>query len=181
MKTIIASFALSVLALSAYADLSPYSGEQSREIKALSAGEVSNLLAGHGMGLARAAELNSYPGPRHVLDMADQLGLTPAQRADLNRVFEAMKAAALPLGRELVARETELDRLFASRHATADAVLTLTREIGRVQGELRAVHLNAHVATVGILQPGQISRYDELRGYVPAPPAQATRARGDQS
>ena len=147
---------------------SPYAGEQTRQIKALSEGEVSSLLNGHGMGFARAAELNSYPGPRHVLDLADELRLTPAQTTQLTSVFETMKAAALPLGRELVSRETELDRLFTGRLATPDMVLALTREIGRLQGELRAVHLNAHVATVGILQAGQIARYDALRGYTSA-------------
>jgi hypothetical protein len=178
MKPITALLAALILVLSVRADPSPYAGEQTRGIKALSANEVSNLLAGHGMGLARAAELNSYPGPRHVLDLADKLELTSAQTAGLNRVFDAMKAAALPLGRELIARETELDRLFTSRQATASAVLALTREIGRLQGELRAVHLNAHVATVGILQPRQITRYDELRGYADAPSlTQDSRAR----
>ena len=157
--------------LLAAAEPSPYAGEQTRTIKALSEGEISTLLSGHGMGLARAAELNSYPGPRHVLDLADELKLSTAQVAELNRVFDAMKAAALPLGRELIARETELDRLFTGKQASADAVRALTREIGRVQGELRAVHLNAHVATVGILHAEQISRYDALRGYADAAPA----------
>ncbi len=167
MKTI-TSVLFALLLTSAHAAPSPYAGEQTRLIKALSEGEVSQLLNGHGMGLARAAELNSYPGPRHVLDLASELKLTTGQTTELNRVFDTMKAAALPLGRELVARETELDRLFTGRTASPDAVLALTREIGRLQGELRAVHLNAHVATVAILQPGQVARYDELRGYTTA-------------
>jgi hypothetical protein len=170
MKTIFASFLTILILTATHAAPSPYVGEQTREIKALSEGEITQLLNGHGMGLARAAELNSYPGPRHVLDLADELQLTPTQTAELTRLFGAMKAAALPLGRDLVARETELDRLFAGHQATADAVLGLTREIGRLQGELRAVHLNTHIATVAILQPGQISRYDALRGYATAAP-----------
>ena len=180
MKTILCS-ALALLSFhSIHADPSPYAGEQTREIKALSAGEVTQLLGGHGMGLARAAELNSYPGPRHVLDMAGQLRLTPVQTAELNRVFAAMRDAALPLGRELLARETELDRLFVERHATSDAVRALTGQIGRLQGELRAVHLNAHVATVEILQSDQIARYDVLRGYVASPaPAVSAPAKDD--
>lgn len=42
---------------------SPYTGEQAREIKALSADEVNAYLNGQGAGLAKAAELNRYPGP----------------------------------------------------------------------------------------------------------------------
>jgi predicted DNA-binding mobile mystery protein A len=43
------------LAMPAAAQTSGYSGEQSREIKALSAEETADLLAGRGMGAARAA------------------------------------------------------------------------------------------------------------------------------
>ena len=144
---------------------SPYAGEETRAIKALSASDIDNLLAGRGMGLARPAELNSHPGPRHVLDLADELALTAAQRDALEKVFAGMKAAAVPLGRTIIEHETRLDRFFTSRTATAESVRALTLEIGRLQGELRAVHLNAHVATAGILSAGQVTRYTQLRGY----------------
>jgi hypothetical protein len=52
-----------------------------RRIKALSAEDVDGLLTGRGLALARAAELNGYPGPMHVLEHADALGLTGEQRA----------------------------------------------------------------------------------------------------
>ncbi|HEY5552493.1 MAG TPA: Spy/CpxP family protein refolding chaperone [Opitutaceae bacterium] len=164
MKKLLSLLATSILVLATHAQTSPYAGDSTRAIKALSEGDIARLSSGHGMGLARAAELNSYPGPRHVLDMADRLELTETQAAELNRVVDAMKSAALPLGRDVIDREKELDQLFTSKQATAEAVLQLTREIGRLQGERRAVHLNAHVATVAILNAGQISRYNELRG-----------------
>ena len=49
---------------------SPYAGQQARQVKALSKAEIEGLLAGRGLGYAKAAELNHYPGPRHVLDLA---------------------------------------------------------------------------------------------------------------
>ena len=165
MKNFVTSLVALLLAATAPAAPSPYAGEQTRAIKALSPDEVSGYLAGHGLGLARAAELNGYPGPRHVLDAAAELGLTPEQTAALNRVFEQMQAAARPLGEKLVACETKLDRLFTRRQATPDAVRELTTEAGRLQGEIRAVHLNAHLATVTILTPAQIAAYNTLRGY----------------
>src|SRR3954468_17725183 len=126
MKLIITGMIIMLSFAIARATPSPYAGEQSRAIKALSEEEITQLLNGHGMGLARAAELNSYPGPRHVLDLADELHLDADQVTELNRLFETMKTAPLPLGRALVDRETELDGLFTSHTATADKVLTLT-------------------------------------------------------
>lgn len=60
-------------------DASPYRGEEVRNIKALSEQEIEAYLSGQGMGYAKAAELNSYPGPKHVLELARELGLSPAQ------------------------------------------------------------------------------------------------------
>lgn len=152
-------------ALALPAETSSYATETGRRIKALSDTEIANYLAGRGMGLARAAELNRYPGPRHVLDLRAELALTAEQIAQLQQFFNTMDAAARSAGAELVAREKELDRLFAERHATADRVAALTAEIGRLHGVVRAAHLNAHVDTAAVLTPEQIARYDELRGY----------------
>jgi hypothetical protein len=41
---------------------SPYAGQEKREIKALSAEDIEGYLTGQGMGFAKAAELNHYPG-----------------------------------------------------------------------------------------------------------------------
>jgi hypothetical protein len=41
----------------------PYTGEQTRIIKSLAEGDIAALLKGEGMGMAKAAELNGYPGP----------------------------------------------------------------------------------------------------------------------
>ena len=54
----------------------PYAGLESRAIKALAPSEVEDLRQGNGMGMALPAELNGYPGPRHVLDLAEELNLT---------------------------------------------------------------------------------------------------------
>jgi hypothetical protein len=79
-------------------DGAPYAGWQEREIKALSAEQIDDLRNGRGMGLALAAELNGYPGPRHVLDLAGQLDLTAEQRAEAQRLLDEMQAQAIVLG-----------------------------------------------------------------------------------
>lgn len=153
------------LALAAEPAPSPYAGEQQRRIKALSAADVQDLLAGRGMGLAKSAELNRYPGPAHVLELADRLGLSAEQKARTQAVFEAMQARARALGKALVEREAELDRLFASREISRARLESSLAEIARLQGELRGVHLEAHLAQAELLTAEQVATYAELRGY----------------
>src|ERR1700733_4313505 len=79
----------------------PYAGQQDRTIKALSDDDLAGLLKGDGMGFAKAAELNGYPGPKHVLDLADRLNLTAGQRQRVQAIFEKMSLSAKPLGAQL--------------------------------------------------------------------------------
>lgn len=144
---------------------SPYAGQQLREIKALSSADVNGYLNGHGMGYAKAAELNSYPGPRHVLELSKELGLDPQQIAATTRLFESMQARAIDLGTQLVAREQELDHRFAERHIDAAVLQSLLEEIGDLNARLRYTHLQAHLAQTALLSPEQVQRYNRLRGY----------------
>jgi len=143
----------------------PYAGLQTRPIKALSDQQIADLKAGRGMSLALAAELNGYPGPLHVLEHADTLQLSNAQRTTVRQLFDAMKAETIPIGLKLIAQEAELDRLFASRTATDASVAAATQAIGATQATLRAAHLRYHLATLTLLTPAQTQRYGELRGY----------------
>ena len=135
------------------------------DIKALSAEQIDDLLNGRGMGLALAAELNGYPGPRHVLELADELALTPAQLARTRALFQAMRLRAIALGEQILAREALLDELFAAGTATADTLHQTTAALGRLSGQLRAHHLGYHLAMRDLLDPHQIEEYRRLRGY----------------
>jgi Spy/CpxP family protein refolding chaperone len=117
------------------------------------------------MGFAKAAELNGYPGPKHVLDLALQLNLTETQRQQVQSIFDRMSAAAKPLGAELVERERLLDQLFQSGEITPERLATETEVIAELQGRLRWVHLTAHLETRALLNPDQIALYEQLRGY----------------
>jgi Spy/CpxP family protein refolding chaperone len=143
---------------------SPYAGYEQRPIKALSEQQVADLRAGRGMGLALAAELNGYPGPVHVLELAAPLELTPEQRAKTQALFEAMKAETVPLGERLIAQEAELDRLFATK-ADDTALGAAVAAIGETQAALRTAHLRFHLRTIEVLTPLQMQRYSQLRGY----------------
>lgn len=148
---------------------SSYAGLESRAVKALSEQQIADLKAGRGMGYALAAELNGYPGPSHVLELGDRLGLNEAQRHRMQELFDAMKAETIPLGERLIAQEAELGRQFSTRTATSASLAATTAAIGATQAALRAAHLTYHLSTVEILTPEQIRRYGELRGYSHAP------------
>ena len=143
----------------------PYAGLQARSIKALSAEQLADLRAGRGMGLALAAELNGYPGPLHVIELADQLSLDSAQRARMQQLFDQMKDETVAIGHRLIAQEETLDRQFAERKMTAAALAATTSEIGQTQAALRAAHLRYHLLAADVLTHAQMQRYAQLRGY----------------
>lgn len=144
---------------------SPYAGEQQRRIKAMSSEQIASLLRGDGMGFALAAELNSYPGPRHVLELADELALSEQQRADTRALFDAMRAEAIRLGEEVVAAEAQLDAAFAGGSINASSLGASLMNIAALHGHLRNTHLQAHLLQKQLLSAEQVGRYNELRGY----------------
>jgi hypothetical protein len=162
MWPVVASVILAVA--SAHAQ-TPYAGMQTRTIKALSEQQVGDLRAARGMGLALAAELNGYPGPAHVLELADKLELSAAQRSEVQRLFDSMKAEAMPLGIRLIEQEADLDRQFAGRTVTPESLKAATAAVASTQGILRETHLKYHLSTAALLNPAQMVKYAELRGY----------------
>lgn len=144
----------------------PYAGLEGRRIKALSDEDAAGLLAGRGMALALAAELNGYPGPMHVLEHADALGLSGAQRAVAEDLRNRMLHEARTLGARIIALEEELDRLFAAGTADTGRLAALTASLGALTGRVREVHLAAHVSMRDALAPEQRAAYGRMRGYM---------------
>jgi hypothetical protein len=140
MRPLVVAIMMSSVASAAFAQ-SQYAGIQTRPIKALSEQQVADLKAGRGMGLALPAELNGYPGPRHVLELSEQLGLSAEQRARIQSLFDSMKAEAVPLGERLLEQEAVLDQQFASRKVTPERLKAATAAIGATQGKLQETHL----------------------------------------
>jgi Spy/CpxP family protein refolding chaperone len=169
MKVGIAALMVIAWAVSASAqhqhNQTPYAGFQQRQVKALSDQQISDLRAGRGMGLALPGEMNGYPGPVHVLELADQLQLSAEQRQRVQQLFEAMKTEAITVGEKLIQQESAPDREFAEQKISPDILTQLTAQIGETQGQLRAVHLKYHLTTAELLTAHQRHRYAELRGY----------------
>ena len=164
MRLFLAAAALILTTVTGFAQ-TPYAGMQTRPIKALSEQQVADLQVGRGMGLALAAELNGYPGPSHVLELADKLSLSAEQRDAVQRLFNTMKQESLPIGAKLITQETELDGQFAGRTITPASLKSATAAIAVTQGELRETHLKYHLSTLMLLSESQRRQYSELRGY----------------
>lgn len=143
----------------------PYAGLEGRAIKALSEEQIQELRNGDGMGLALAAELNHYPGPRHVLEVAHGLDLSARQQDEVRGIEQAMRAKVRELGARIIEKERLLDQAFANGTMAEADLLALTGEIARLQGTLRYAHLAAHLEVRRVLTEKQIATYDELRGY----------------
>lgn len=168
----LATATVTVSARAADPPASPYAGQQTRAIKALSDADVAGLRKGEGMAMAKSAELNGYPGPLHVLALASELRLTSDQTQKTTAIRERMSADAKALGAQIITREQELDRLFAQGEITPERLAAETAAIAELQGRLRAVHLAAHLEMRALLTPEQLAGYTQLRGYAdPSAPA----------
>ena len=143
----------------------PYAGQHERSIKALSDTEVQQYLAGAGMGYARAAELNGYPGPMHVLELAVKLGLSEQQRAATSKLMESHKAEAKALGAKRVEAEKELEVLFLGKPIDEAALAAGVRKAALADGDYRLSHLETHRRMRDLLSDQQVRQYDVLRGY----------------
>ena len=160
------ALSLAAMTVSAAAvEPSPYVGMEGRTIKAMPEARIADIRAGKGAGYALAAELNGYPGPRHVLDLAGELNLSENQTRRVQALFDGMQQEARALGGELIAREAALDSLFAEERIDEPKLRDSVTGIAEIEGRLRITHLKYHLNVKGLLNAEQIVAYGQLRGY----------------
>ena len=150
---------------------SPYRDQMLTEIRGMTQQEIADLREGRGMGLARAAELNGYPGPRHLLDAEreGQLHLSPDQVRTVTRLFDTMARDAKRVGDRLLAEERDVEKEFRAGTITEPDLRGRVARIAALQGELRMIHLRTHLEARAVLSRHQLERYNELRGYTAGP------------
>jgi hypothetical protein len=160
---------LPVLAQHTHGAHTPYAGMQGRAIKSLSDSDIEELRRGGGWGLALPAELNGMPGPAHLLELKDRIGLSEQQVRSIQRLFDQMKQEAIPAGERLIAAEAAIEARFARGDVEEAALRQLLKEAEAARTELRFIHLSQHYKTVPLLKPEQVRRYQVLRGYADDP------------
>lgn len=146
---------------SAYADRF----DRTAAIRALTPDEIARIERGEGAGFALPAELNGVPGPRHVLDLARDLGLTDDQATRVQGIYDEMRAAVIPAGRFYLDAQRRLEADFRAGTLAETDLPARVAEVSRLEGELAAGHLTAHLQTAKVLTPEQIAAYNGLRGY----------------
>jgi hypothetical protein len=147
---------------------STYAGQELRDIKSLSYDDIQSLQNGTGEafgGMAKLAELNSYPGPRHVLDMASELQLTDGQRREIELIYQNMSNDAKSIGAAIIDIEQDMDGAFANKTITEENLKLMLDKSADLYAQLRFVHLSAHLDTIQKLTIEQVQMYNMMRGY----------------
>lgn len=144
---------------------SPHITQLDNPVRGLDAQEVDDLLNGRGAGYARTAELNSYPGPRHVLDLRQELALSTEQEQQIEIIFRRMNTEAKQVGQNIVELEQQFSNTFAQGAISESEIEEQTQQLAMLYGQYRAIHLQPHLEVQRLLSPDQIAKYDELRGY----------------
>ena len=78
-----------------------------------------------------------------------------------------MAGEARRVGRLVLDTERDLALAFRGGGIDATSLRARVERIAALRGELRTVHLQAHLETRAVLDPAQIARYAELRGHAP--------------
>jgi len=125
--------------------------------------EREALEQGQGFGMALVADRNGYPGPKHILELQQELELTPAQEEQVRSLFERMHAQAVTAGGKVLAKEDELESSFASGTPDEPTVRRLLADAAAARAELRWIHLSAHLEARELLTPAQRARYLAFR------------------
>src|SRR5262245_65908219 len=147
---------VSLLAVASAAEdprTAPYRHQTQSSLRGFSEAEVAELRAGTGMGLARAAELNSYPGPRHILDAihAGRLQASPTQVRQLQEIFDEMRSDARRIGAQILSEEEQLETAFRTTTIAEHDLRARLAQIASLKGEFRVTHLRAPLLAKAVL------------------------------
>ena len=117
---------------------------------------------GEGFGMAMPADMNGYPGPKHILELKKELKLTAEQEAAVQKLMADMKTKALAKGKEVLAAEDRLGQYFKEGRSEAE-LREETYRVASLRAELRWVHLGTHLAAKKVLTAEQNAVYTKLR------------------
>jgi len=115
--------------------------------------------------------------PLHAAQEASRAGMkailyksiSPGRPWEVARQLQT-EDEARRIGAQILSEEQQLETTFRDRTIVERDLRERVTRIAALQGELRVVHLRAHLLTRAILSADQVARYDELRGYTTSQP-----------
>jgi Spy/CpxP family protein refolding chaperone len=120
------------------------------------------LLKGQLSDAASIVEKLGYPGPKQVLALKAELGLTREQLKKTEALEKVFGISAVAKGEEVVQAEDELVQLFEAGTVTEKVLRSKLEQIGKLRAELRFIHLQAFLRMKQILTSDQVKLYSEL-------------------
>ena len=84
---------------------------------------------------------------------------------EIERIYQNMSNKAKSIGAAIIAIEQDMDEAFANKTITQENLKLMLDKSGDLYGQLRFVHLSAHLDTMQILTIEQLQMYNKIRGY----------------
>jgi hypothetical protein len=115
--------------------------------------------------VAYVASLYRYPYPDQVLKYKTHLKLSAQQITKLNDINATLKMKKNEVGLSIVQTERTIDSLFRTRKVNEAVIVFYTNRYGAYQGEYRGALLIACYNTRKVLNPVQLTQYNELLNH----------------
>lgn len=142
------------------------------EVRAAIADQAAQFAAGRESRSARRAERRAalrgrIPGDR-LAALAEEFGLTPAQRAEIRSMLEAAVPSVLDVAADMAANRQAIADAIRAEPVDTAAIDALTGQQGELFAELVLVRADAVVRIRGVLTDDQLAMLDELRAALRA-------------
>lgn len=91
--------------------------------------------------------------------------MTDKQRIEIELIYQNMSNIAKSIGAAIIDIEQDMDGAFANNTITQENLKLMLDRSADLYGQLRFVHLSAHLDTVQTLSIEQVQMYNKIRGY----------------
>lgn len=129
------------------------------DLAALTPEQVRAIDAGEPFGDDAVAIKAGLPSPSWALEHAEEIGLAPDQVRDITALHDEMVEEAVKIGPRLLELEAELEKQFRTGRVRPGGMKKLVSEIATIEGDLRAIHLEAHLGMRALLTRDQLDAF----------------------
>jgi hypothetical protein len=81
-------------------------------------------------------------------------------------IYQNMSNKAKGIGAAIIAIEHDMNRVFANKTITEEYLNLMLDKSARLYGQVRFVHLSAHLDTLQMLTMAQVQRYNKMGEFL---------------